>query len=109
MDMSTAINKLIDSIKGDYLERFGNSDSSVRDNMVKEFNDNIRLSEGKKYIKIISNNSVWGFVVNTDNDAKFSNGDILMAAGWKTPARNHARGNVFGDYEVRWTGPNYLR
>ena len=53
---------------------------------------------------------VWGFVVNTDDDKKFRKGDILKAAGWNAPARNKARGNVVdGDYNIQWTGPNYLR
>ena len=32
-----------------------------------------------------------------------------MSAGWKTPALNKSRGNIFSDdYNVQWTGPNYL-
>ena len=39
--------------------------------------------------------SVWDFIVASENDKKFQVGDILMAAGWRGPARNKARGNVF--------------
>jgi len=39
----------------------------------------------------------------------FRYGDILKAASWATPARNGARGNVFEEYTVRWTGPLYFR
>lgn len=73
-------------------------------------------SQGKKYIKIISEDnqrSVWGFV-NIGND-KFQYGDILKAASWAAPALNKARGNVFDGYEVlgkrnhmRMYGPDYL-
>ena len=64
---------------------------------------------GQKYIKIVRDGGVWGFVVNVHDDAKFKYGDILLAASWGTPARNQARGNVFEEYAVSWTGPLYLR
>ena len=76
------------------------------------------LDEDKqeKYIKIMMGNggypmsSVWGFVVNVDDDPKFKKGDILYPAGWATPARNKARGNIIeGNFDwVQWTGPAYL-
>jgi len=75
---------------------------------VAKFDDLITIKEGNKYIKIIKENSVWGFIVNTDNDKKFKRGDILKAAGWNAPARNAARGNIFENYSVAWTGPHYL-
>ena len=65
---------------------------------------------GKKYIKIVrESGGVWAFIVNTQDDTMFEYGDILKAASWKAPARNRARGNVFGDYQVQWTGPHYLK
>jgi hypothetical protein len=65
----------------------------------------ISYNVGSKYIKVVTNNSVWGFVVNTDNDKKFKKGDILKAAGYAAPARNFPRGNILeGGYTVRWTG-----
>ena len=76
---------------------------------VAKFDDLITIKEGNKYIKIIKENSVWGFIVNTDNDKKFKRGDILKAAGWNAPARNAARGNIFEEYSVAWTGPHYLK
>lgn len=77
---------------------------------VQEFADGIDIKPGNKYIKIITNNSVWGFIVAVDTDKKFRQGDILKAAGWAAPARNAARGNILdGGYRIRWTGPEYLR
>ena len=68
----------------------------------------IRVTEGKKYIKVIQGTSVWGFIVKEDG-GKFRKGDILKAAGWNAPAMNQARGNIIdGGYTIQWTGPLYL-
>ena len=78
--------------------------------MCDDFADGWVVKEGKKYIKIMSSRSVWGFVVNVDNDKKFKKGDLLYPAGYATPARNKARGNVLeGGFAIQWTGPVYLR
>ena len=75
---------------------------------LKEFADSFTINtRGSKYVKLISGNSVWGFVVKKDND-KFKKGDILKPAGWAKPATNAARGNIFEEYTVQWTGPLYL-
>ena len=77
--------------------------------MIEEFDNRIEIRPGRKYIKIVSNGSVWGFIVATDNDNKFRKGDILKAAGYNAPARNHARGNILdGNYSIHWTGPHYM-
>lgn len=60
---------------------------------------------GKRYIRIVSEShgsrSAFGFIDKTT-------GDVLYAAGWKGPAKNFARGNVFdenyGCGRIRWTG-----
>lgn len=76
---------------------------------------------GRKYCKIIEQNSsntrnvgqiserVWGFVNIVEG--KFKVGDVLMAAGWKAPATNKARGNLLDGYPVTASnmhGPHYL-
>ena len=77
--------------------------------MIAEFNDELQYKVGNKYIKVITDRTVWGFIVNTENDKKFRKGDILKAAGWAAPARNAARGNIVdGGYTIQWTGPLYL-
>ena len=82
---------------------------NINEGMNKKFVDGFVVKKGKKYIKIASKISVWGFVVNVDNDKKFKKGDVLMAAGWAGPARNKARGNVLeGGFGIEWTGPRYL-
>lgn len=82
---------------------------------------------GRKYLKLVmgafgetNQTSVWGFIAKSDfkvNNKKksggpfidFKEGDLLMSAGWNTPALNSSRGNIFSDdYKVSWTGPSYL-
>ena len=75
----------------------------------------------RKYIKIISSSghqqSVWGFINRFEfqkgnTGITFKEGDILKAAGWKTPALNAPRGNLFEGYQIfgmRKYGPDYLR
>ena len=76
-------------------------------NMRQEFRDGLGYEPGgRKYLKIVAGNSVWGFINLTN--PKFKEGDILKAAGWRTPALNQARGNLFEDYSVAWTGPHYI-
>ena len=47
----------------------------------------LEVKKGRKYCKIVSDNSVCAFVdMNT--------GDVYKPAGWKAPAK-HVRGNIF--------------
>lgn len=105
--MNEAINVLIEAIKDSYAN--SGAITEVRKKMIEEFNQKVRVTEGKKYIKIVAGNSVWGFIMK-DDEGKFRKGDILKAASWAAPAKNSARGNIIdGGYEIYWTGPNYLR
>ena len=73
----------------------------------------LTLKPGRKFIKVVEGNRVWGFVAKVDGVHKgvpMLKGDILKAATWRAPAK-HSRGNIF--YEkmhesFSWTGPNYL-
>jgi len=110
--MQDQIQTLLETIKQDYFRwtsRNGTKELSDHNHqMISEFNEGLTYSEGKKYIKVLSNRSVWGFVMIND-DKMFKAGDILKAAGWNAPARNKARGNIFTDLSwVQWTGPAYL-
>ena len=83
-------------------------DTDTKKKMNAAYADNFDIRYGKKYIKIVCNNSVAAFVVGVDNDKKFKNGDILLPAGYNAPARNFARGNILdGGYGIAWTGPLY--
>lgn len=83
----------------------------IREQMFNEFKTNIRIDEGSKFFKIVTNGgggsggSCHSFIVKNDM-GKFKRGDILKAASWRAPAKNFSRGNVLtGNFSnVRWTG-----
>ena len=76
---------------------------------VDNWDNKTKVSMGKKYIKIVQDNSVFAFVMREDS-GRFKKGDILKAAGYNKPALNSARGNVLeGNYAIQWTGPLYLK
>ena len=116
MTISDAIKKYIKKIGDDYenwtlgsrsLLSDDNIAKRIRENSVVEFKNGLDYNKGAKYIKVIrrdNQTSVHSFIVNIYHDDKFKYGDILKAASWKTPARNFARGNVFEEYKVKWTG-----
>lgn len=111
-DVLEGVEKLIEVAKADYLKGWNPADAKdeikreIRQKMLDEFNDTLGYTVGQKYVKVTSRGGVHSFVVNTDKDKKFKLGDILKAAGWNTPARNFARGNVLNDdFDcVKWTG-----
>jgi len=111
--MQNEIQTLIGKIKADYINWTTAGGTKELSGYFKEtvdnFDDSIAVKTGRKYIKITRDNGVWGFIVNTDGDKLFKKGDILKAANYNTPVRNSARGNVFEDYSVTWTGPHYLK
>ena len=76
---------------------------------VDNWDNKTKVSEGKKYIKIVQGNGVFAFVMKEDS-GRFKKGDVLKAAGYNKPALNSARGNVLtGNYAIQWTGPLYLK
>ena len=86
-------------------------DTTIRDQMLKDFTDGLCYSKGRNYIKIISkrhggNSSVHSFIVLKPTKG-YEIGDILKAASSKAPATNFKRGNVFELWSlpaIRWTG-----
>jgi hypothetical protein len=102
--MMTKINDYLDYIKNDYYRWVCQSPTDVRITMYEKFCNSIRLEEGSKYIKVVSNNSAHSFIVK--KDGKFKQGDILKANSWKAPATNFVRGNVLTkEYgTIAWTG-----
>ena len=113
-----ALGNLMGGIKKDYAKWGSDIDSldepqkSIRLKMIDEFNGSLDVRSGRKFDKIVSNGSVWGFVAKTDGLLKgipYFVGDVFKAAGWAAPAK-HVRGSFFDantDW-FSWTGPNYL-
>ena len=115
--LDVGINNLINHCIEDYRNwSTSNGTKEISDYSAKEIERGLgfKVKNGSKYIKVMKDLgngqiSVWGFIVASENDKKFQVGDILMAAGWRGPARNKARGNVLsGNFGSSWTGPNYL-
>lgn len=110
IEMTNAVNTLIETMVADYAKWQGPSHRNpdirkqILDEQLERYTNGFEVLVGKKYIKLVNNNSVKAFIVNTENDKMFPYGTILKPASWATPARNFARGNVFGNYNVMWTG-----
>tara|TARA_B100001996_G_C18459454_1_gene515473 strand:+ start:321 stop:632 length:312 start_codon:yes stop_codon:yes gene_type:complete len=72
----------------------------------------LTYKKGRKFVKIMNEDSVWGFVSMQQCVHKGSLvcvGDLLKAESWKTPAK-HSRGNIF-DGTAKWDvyGPLYIK
>ena len=104
------ISKMKSAMVDDYKLFMPPTKSDVTAKMNVEYVNSFEVKHGSKYIKILSNQSTTAFIVATDEDKKFTKGDILKPAGYAAPARDVARGNVLdGDYRINWTGPLYLK
>ena len=100
-DWSDAIENLLYNINVKYHESFPNNKDMV-----------LSLVAGSKFVKVIHDNSVWGFIAKKDGLHKglpMKVGDVFKPASWRAPAK-HVRGSIFDTNTnwFRWTGPNYL-
>ena len=101
----SAISDLLIGINNKY-KSWNTSTTYKPDGMV------LSIKPGRKFDKVIHDNSVWGFVAKTDGMLKgipYFVGDVFKAASWRGPAK-HVRGSIFykGSSWYQWTGPNYL-
>ena len=105
-DFDAALNVLVENIHKDYQGWSSRIEYSSGVEKV-----DITIKPCRKFIKIIRDNSVWGFVAKADGVHKgvpMKMGDVLKAASYNAAAK-HTRGNIFDrcqDY-FSWTGPNY--
>ena len=111
-NLKDGITNMMLGAKDDYI-RMSTSGGKELTGYSKEQVDNwdnkTKVSEGKKYIKIVQDTGVFAFVMKEDS-GHLKKGDILKAAGYNKPALNQARGNVLtGNYNIQWTGPLYLK
>ena len=95
------LNSVNKTIADEYKQRFPSLEPKL-----------LTYKKGRKFVKILDGTSVWGFVSMFEGANKGSvvrKGDLLMAAGWSSPAR-HSRGNIFdGTDEWTFNGPKYLK
>ena len=88
-DVEERVYKLAEYVKNDYHSRGYNSEY------------NVTVKKGRKYYKIITDNSVHAFV-------DVNNGDVYKPASWNKPAK-HVRFNLLQDPQdcfnkVTWSG-----
>ena len=110
--LQDGIANMMAGAKDDYKQNslMGKSElSSYCKEKLENFESQTTIREGKKYIKVIYDRSVFAFIVKEDFK-HFKSGDVLKPAGWAAPALNQSRGNVLeGNYPIQWTGPLYLK
>ena len=110
--LDEGIKNLMAGAKQDYVRMStsgGRELTGYSKEQVDNWDNKTKVSQGKKYIKIVQDTGVFCFIVIEDFK-HFKKGDILKAAGYNAPALNSARGNVLsGNYAIQWTGPLYLR
>ena len=110
--LDEGIKNMMSGAKDDYI-RMSTSGGKELTGYSKEQVDNwdskTKISQGKKYIKVVQENGVFAFIVKEDFK-HFKKGDILKPAGYNAPALNSPRGNVLdGNFAINWTGPLYLK
>ena len=106
MEFNQAVDNFLEGIKTAYAKW------TTWEGGITTFNEGIRTRVGRKYTKVLTQGSVWGFIANEDGVHKgipHKKGDVFKAAGWAAPAK-WARGSIFDTNTnwFRWTGPNYL-
>lgn len=114
--LNDGIKNMMEAAKEDYKKFSTNKEGVICDyskNVLENWEVSVKTKVGKKFIKVIKDNSVFAFVCLDAVSAPFYSykvGDILKPASWNRPSLNAARGNVLtGGYGIEWTGPLYLR
>jgi len=114
----SSVSTLLKNIKVDYanwgsdIDKLDEPQKSIRLEMIDRFNSTLSVRNGRKFDKVVSNGSVWGFIAKTNGVLKgipYFVGDVFKPAGWRAPAK-HVRGSIFSNETnwFSWTGPNYI-
>ena len=110
-NLKDGITNMMLGAKDDYIRMStsgGKEQTGYSKEQVDNWDNKTKVSEGKKYIKIVQDTGVFAFVMKEDS-GHLKKGDILKAAGYNKPTLNSARGNVLnGNYHIQWTGPLYM-
>ena len=110
-NLKDGITNMMLGAKDDYIKMStsgGKELTGYSKEQVDNWDNKTKVSEGKKYIKIVQDTGVFAFVMKEDS-GHLKKGDILKAAGYNKPTLNSARGNVLtGNYYIQWTGPLYM-
>ena len=110
-NLKDGITNMMLGAKNDYIKMStsgGKELTGYSKEQVDNWDNKTKVSEGKKYIKIVQDTGVFAFVMKEDS-GHLKKGDILKAAGYNKPTLNSARGNVLtGNYYIQWTGPLYM-
>ena len=111
-NLNDGIKNMMEGAKADYVRMSTSGGKELTGYSLEQtqlWDSKTKVTQGKKYIKVVQDTGVFCFIVKEDFK-HFKKGDILKAAGYNAPALNSARGNVLtGDYQIRWTGPLYLK
>ncbi len=102
-DFDVAVDNLLENITLKYNEFIPDSYRECKPTLV----------NGRKFIKVIEDNGVWGFIAKKDGEHKglpMKAGDVFKPAGWASAAK-YVRGSIFDKNTdwFAWTGPNYLK
>ena len=100
-EFDTSVSKLLVNINKNYHKSFPSNKDML-----------LSLVAGRKFVKVVQDNSVWGFIAKKDGEHKglpMKKGDVFKASSWRAPAK-HVRGSIFDTNTnwFHWTGPNYL-
>ena len=110
-NLNDGIVNMMTGAKDDYIKMStsgGKELTGYSKEQVDNWDNKTKVSQGKKYIKIVQDTGVFAFVMKEDS-GHLKKGDVLKAAGYNKPALNAARGNVLeGNYHIQWTGPLYM-
>lgn len=107
-EVFNALNDYVSHLQKDYVawaNRDKRASERIREQMIKDFINNLIIKRDKMYTKVIVRDSAHSIIV-MENQGKFRRGDILRVANKGKPDLNFVHGNVLEKkYEkITWAG-----